>query len=292
MKKMMLGACALLALAAVSCGKCEGDKCEATTDSLSTSYGTYVGSMLFADYQQMESSDKAQKQEFLRGMQVVFGSDDSRDTRMGMQVGIQMMAELQQLEEQGVKVNKVAVMNAFKTAFLSDSISFTEMQTRAHEFQIMYQKALADAQAAKADASGEESEAQENVKKGEAYVEAQKAENKEIRTNSGGLSYYIENPGVGEHPDENATVVVNYTGRHINGEVFDTTDGRGPATFNLQGVVPGFREGIMQLAKGGKATLYIPGKLAYGASGQPAAGIGPDEMLVFDVELLEINPAE
>ena len=292
MKKMMLGACALLALAAVRCGKCEGDKCEATTDSLSTSYGTYVGSMLFADYQQMESSDKAQKQEFLRGMQVVFGSDDSRDTRMGMQVGIQMMAELQQLEEQGVKVNKVAVMNAFKTAFLSDSISFTEMQTRAHEFQIMYQKALADAQAAKADASGEESEAQENVKKGEAYVEAQKAENKEIRTNSGGLSYYIENPGVGEHPDENATVVVNYTGRHINGEIFDTTDGRGPATFNLQGVVPGFREGIMQLAKGGKATLYIPGKLAYGASGQPAAGIGPDEMLVFDVELLEINPAE
>ncbi|MDE6526437.1 MAG: FKBP-type peptidyl-prolyl cis-trans isomerase, partial [Muribaculaceae bacterium] len=120
---------------------------------------------------------------------------------------------------------------------------------------------------------------------------AQKAENADVRTTESGLSYLIANEGDGQHPDENATVVVNYTGKHIDGEVFDTTDGRGPATFNLQGVVPGFREGLMLLGKGGKATLYIPGKLAYGNQGQPAAGIGPNEMLIFDVELLDVNPA-
>ena len=48
----------------------------------------------------------------------------------------------------------------------------------------------------------------------------------------------------------------------------------------------------MQLAKGGKATLYIPGNLGYGVNGQPQAGIGPNEMLVFDVELIDINPAK
>lgn len=292
MKKLIMGACALMALAAVSCGKCGSGKCETATDSLSTAYGNYVGTMIFADYQQMDNNDKDNKNEFLRGMQVVFGADDSRNTRMGMQVGIQMMAELQQLEEQGVEINKVAVMNAFKEAFLSDSISFTEMQSRAANFQTIYREALDRAEAAKAAARGEEPAAVANVKKGIKYVEEQRKANPEIKVAPDGLAYLIETEGTGDKPDENATVVVNYTGKHINGEVFDSTEGRGPATFNLQGVVTGFREGLMLLGKGGKATLYIPGELAYGKSGQQAAGIEPNEMLVFDVELLDINPAE
>ena len=104
-----------------------------------------------------------------------------------------------------------------------------------------------------------------------------------------GLAYVIEVPGVDPKPEANATVEVNYTGKLIDGTVFDTTDGRGPATFNLQGVVPGFREGIMLLGKGGKATLYIPGSLAYGVNGAPQAGIGPNQLLIFDVELLDIK---
>ncbi len=57
-----------------------------------------------------------------------------------------------------------------------------------------------------------------------------------------------------------------------------------------RGVVPGFGEGLKMLKKGGKATLYIPGKLGYGVNGQPAAGIGPNQMLVFDVEIVDVNP--
>ncbi|MDE6611031.1 MAG: FKBP-type peptidyl-prolyl cis-trans isomerase [Muribaculaceae bacterium] len=293
MKKMIMGACALMALAAVSCGKCESGSCSSTaaTDSLSTAYGTYVGSMIYGDYSQMGDKEKAQKQEFLRGMQIVFGADDSRDTRMGMQVAIQMMTELQQLEQQGITINKAAAMSAFKSAFLADSLPYSEMQGRALEFQRLYMAAQQKAQAEKEAGEAQAPEAVQNGEKAEAYVAAQKAENADVRTTESGLSYLIANEGDGQHPDENATVVVNYTGKHIDGEVFDTTDGRGPATFNLQGVVPGFREGLMLLGKGGKATLYIPGKLAYGNQGQPAAGIGPNEMLIFDVELLDVNPA-
>ena len=109
-----------------------------------------------------------------------------------------------------------------------------------------------------------------------------------MQTSTSGLVFKIENPGQGEKPNANSTVAVKYTGRHLNGESFDAS-GDTPATFNLNGVVPGFREGLMQIAKGGKETLYIPGNLAYGPEGMPQAGIGPNEMLVFDVELVDIN---
>ncbi|MCM1067092.1 MAG: FKBP-type peptidyl-prolyl cis-trans isomerase [Muribaculaceae bacterium] len=291
MKKMILGACALMTLAAVSCGKCGDGKCDsaAAGDSLSTAYGTYVGSMIYTDFNQMGDKDKAAKQEFLRGMQVAFGADDSQETRMGMQVGLQMMSEIKQLEEQGVSINKAAIMNSFKQAFLSDSLSYEQMQANALEFQRLYMDARTKAADAKAAEKAEAPEAVENVKLGEDFVAEQKAANPAIKTTESGLSYLIENEGTGEHPTADATVEVNYTGKLINGTVFDSTDGRGPATFPLQGVVAGFREGLMLLGKGGKATLYIPGKLAYGPNGQPAAGIGPNEMLIFDVELLNIT---
>lgn len=125
------------------------------------------------------------------------------------------------------------------------------------------------------------------MKAGEEYVAKLRSENPNVKTTDSGLSYVIETEGVAPKPEASSTVVVNYTGKHLNGEVFDSTDGRGPATFNLQGVVPGFREGLMLLGKGGKATLYIPGALAYGPNGNQ--GIGPNEMLVFDVELLDIQ---
>lgn len=290
MKKILMGACALLALAAVSCDKCGSGKCSTSADSLSIAYGEYVGSMLQSDFTRMDGADKAAKQDFMRGIQLVLAAGENNNTRMGMQVALQMANEMRQLEEQGVALDKDATINAFKQAFMSDSISFTDVQLRAGRFQTLYIEAQDRAAEAKAAANGEETPAMANGKAATEFVDALKAENPDVKTTDSGLSYLIENPGVAPTPDEDATVVVNYTGKLINGTVFDSTDGRGPATFNLQGVVPGFREGLMLIGKGGKATLYIPGNLAYGNNGQPAAGIGPNEMLIFDVELLDINP--
>ena len=76
---------------------------------------------------------------------------------------------------------------------------------------------------------------------------------------------------------------------HLDGKTFDENPS---ANFNLAGVVPGFREALMMLAPGGEGTFYIPGSLAYGINGMPPAGIGPDEMLVFKVKLLEVAKPE
>lgn len=290
MKKFMLGACALMALAVASCGKCDGDKCATATDSLSTAYGNYVGAMIYSDFNQMNNITADERKDFLKGMQIVMGAKDAdRNTRMGMQVALQMLSELEQLDNQGISLDKKEVFAAFKKTFMTDSLNFIQVQALATNFQTLFTKAQAEAEAAEAEAKNAEPEAVQNGMIAEQYIADLVAENPDAKTTESGLVYVIENAGEGAHPDETATVEVNYTGSLVNGTVFDTSEGRGPATFPLQGVIPGFREGLMLLGKGGKATLYIPGNLAYGANGAPQAGIGPNEMLIFQVELLDIK---
>lgn len=292
MKKMILGSLALMAAVAfTSCDKTASSAAPTAIDSLSSAYGNYVGAMLYSDLSNMGKGDKADKQEFVRGMQLVFAAPQEENIRMGMQVAMRMLAEMDQLEQQGIKVDRVAVMNSFKDVFLSNDMNMDQMANYEMDFRDLYQRAAAEAEAAKNAEKESEPETVQNGMIGQAYVDNLKANDPDVKTTDSGLSYKIEEPGTGDKPAETSTVKVHYTGRHIDGSVFDSSVQRGePATFNLQGVVPGFREGIMQLAKGGKATLYIPGKLAYGNNGTPDGSIKPNETLVFDVELLEVLP--
>ena len=82
---------------------------------------------------------------------------------------------------------------------------------------------------------------------------------------------------------------MNYHGTLVDGKVFDSTQGRGPAEFALNGVIPCWTEGLQKLAVGGKAKLVCPSSIAYGDAGRP--GIPGGATLVFDVELLAITPA-
>lgn len=289
---MILGACALLATAAVSCDKCADGSCStAKTDSLSTVYGEYVGTVLGADIQSKDRDNiDSNKKAFMRGMQIVFGADEDKNTQMGMQVALQMLGEISQLESQGAVIDRSKAMASFKRAFMSDSIDMMQSQVMMMELQRLIGEAREEAAAEAAKKKAEDPEALANVKAGKEYVEELQAKDSNVVLAASGLAYKIEDAGQGDKPKDNSTVVVNYTGRHLDGEVFDSTDGGNPATFNLQGVVPGFREGLMLLGKTGRATLYIPGELAYGVNGQPAAKIGPNEMLVFEVELLDIDP--
>lgn len=291
MKKLILGACALMTVAAVSCSKGSCDKgCTAATDSVSYTYGEYVGTMMQNEIAQFSGTKDETRKEFLRGMQLVFGANPGNNERMGMRVASQMLQELDQLEEQGIKIDRTVVFNAYKKAFLCDSVNPMRMGEVQETFRTVMQKAQEEAEAAKMAEQEKAPDAQANVAAGEEYVAKLKAENPNVQTLPSGLVYVIEEPGVDPKPASDATVVVNYTGKHLNGEVFDSSEGRGPATFNLQGVVKGFSEGLQQIGKGGKATLYIPGNLGYGVQGARQAGIGPNEMLVFEVELIDINP--
>ena len=111
----------------------------------------------------------------------------------------------------------------------------------------------------------------------------------DFETTSSGLKYKIkeENPS-GKKPEAGQNVKVNYTGKLLNGEVFDSSEGKDPIEFPIgQGkVIPGWDEGIMLLHEGEKATLAIPAGLAYGQRG--AGPIPPNSPLIFEVELVEV----
>lgn len=104
-----------------------------------------------------------------------------------------------------------------------------------------------------------------------------------------GLKYMILAEGKGKQPTAADEVTVHYTGELLNGQVFDSSVSRGePATFPLNRVIPGWTEGLQLMKEGGKAVFYIPSNLAYGSAGAPPM-IGPDEDLIFTVELISVG---
>ncbi|MGB0732494.1 MAG: FKBP-type peptidyl-prolyl cis-trans isomerase [Pontibacterium sp.] len=133
--------------------------------------------------------------------------------------------------------------------------------------------------------------AQESLEKGEAY-QAENAKKDGVKVTESGLQYETLVEGTGASPTAEDTVKVHYKGTMIGGTVFDSSYDRGePITFALNGVIPGWTEGVQLMKTGGKTRFVIPSDLAYGPRGAGQA-IGPNETLIFEVELLEVNPAE
>lgn len=119
-----------------------------------------------------------------------------------------------------------------------------------------------------------------------------KKNNLKTQKTSNGIYYVVTQKGNGQHPVATDKVKVHYKGYKLNGETFDSSYERGePITFPLTGVIRGWTEGIPMFEKGGKGTLLIPSYLAYGAN-SPSPKIGANEVLIFDVEVLDINPAD
>ena len=129
---------------------------------------------------------------------------------------------------------------------------------------------------------------EKNLKAGEVFLEAN-AKKEGVKTTASGLQYKVLKAGTGATPKASDEVKVHYHGTLTDGTVFDSSVERGePVSFPVTGVIPGWVEALQLMKVGDKWQLTIPSKLAYGANG--AGGkIGPNAVLVFDVELLAIN---
>ncbi len=132
--------------------------------------------------------------------------------------------------------------------------------------------------------------ARENIEKGEKYIQ-EISNNKSVYTTKSGLKYRCLKEGNGKRPAATDRVTVHYTGKLIDGKVFDSSVERGaPLTFPLNQVIPGWTEGLQLMDEGSKYLLYIPYYLGYGT--RDMGDIPAGSTLVFEVELLEINPKE
>lgn len=129
-----------------------------------------------------------------------------------------------------------------------------------------------------------------NIAEGKKFLEENKVK-EGVTTTESGLQYKVITEGKGAKPKATDTVTVNYVGKLINGTEFDSSIKNGqPATFPLDGVIPGWTEALQLMPQGSKWEIVIPSELAYGAGGQ--GPIPPSSTLVFEVELLEIQAAE
>lgn len=129
-----------------------------------------------------------------------------------------------------------------------------------------------------------------NAAAGEEFL-GKNGQRSEVKITTSGLQYEVLEEGTGIQPKATDRVMVHYTGKLIDGTVFDSSVERGePATFGVTQVIPGWVEALQLMKEGAKWRLFIPSNLAYGHNGAGGV-IGPNATLIFDVELIKVFPA-
>lgn len=209
--------------------------------------------------------------------------DDNQQSAyaLGASLGRYMENSLKEQEKLGIALDKTQLIAGVQDAFADKSkLTDQEVEQTLQSFEARVKGAAQERM---------EKDAKDNASKGDAYA-AKFAKEKGVKKTATGLLYQVEKEGNGDVPKDSDTVVVNYKGTLIDGKEFDNSYTRGePLSFRLDGVIPGWTEGLKQVKKGGKIKLVIPPNLAYGKNGVP--GIPVNSTLVFDVELLDIKPA-
>lgn len=203
---------------------------------------------------------------------------DNQTAKASYSIGSQLGSQVAQAKDM---INQDALIMGFK-----DSMDGKELQITAEEMQKVmqtFQQSMLENQQSKQKVLSDT-----NKTEGDKFL----AENKSkegIKTTSSGLQYKILKKGSGEAPKLTDTVVTHYSGTLINGKVFDSSYKRNsPATFPVNGVIKGWTEALQLMEVGAKWQLFIPAELAYGERGA-GADIGPNQVLIFEIELLEIK---
>jgi len=296
MKKIIVtfGAAILMVAGISSCnngGSSANGEYKQLGDSVATSLGHVAAAQAAQQYQSMkemrpEMAEKFSKEAYLKGIKAVLDADTTQIAYFqGLQMGLQLVNPVIGINNEAkVPVDKSKVLEAFKEIYMADSIGdnsqyFGEYQALMTRVQTIM-KERHDAEVAASP------EAQKNLSDGKAYAEKMVKEG--YTKAPSGIVYKIENPGTEPKVQLTDRVAVLYTGKSIEGEVFDTNkDNVHP--MRVSGFVPGFKEALTMLGKGGKMTVVIPADLAYGLDGS-GDKIGPNQTLVFDIEIQEINP--
>ncbi|WP_350494683.1 FKBP-type peptidyl-prolyl cis-trans isomerase [Roseiconus lacunae] len=208
---------------------------------------------------------------------------DAPADKVGYFLGLSMG---QQMVQQGLRAEDFTAESF--TVGVSDALASRDMKLTREELvavQTTLQKLLNTRHQEMA--AEIKKQALENKAKGVAWLK-ENAQKEGVKQLEGGLQYKVIKEGDGGTPTQSDTVRVHYTGKLINGEVFDSSVQRGePAEFTVGGVIKGWTMALQKMKVGSKWMLYIPSDLAYGERGS-AGAIGPNEVLVFEVELLDI----
>ena len=198
-------------------------------------------------------------------------NDQKASYGIGMNVGSQIAAARD-------RIDREAFMRGVEDGLQGNDpdIPDAEMQTILQTFGTEIEAAAAEERTR---------EGEKNLAEGEAFL-TQNALEEGVETTDSGLQYEVLEEGEGPTPGPQSTVRLHYRGTLIDGTEFDSSYGGEPAVFNVSGVIDGFSEAIQLMPVGSRWRVFIPADLAYGPSG--SGPIGPNETLIFELELLEI----
>lgn len=281
MKKLCLAAAVVLGLSSMtSCNNnCKVDA-NPQADSLAACLGEMYGYGVAGQMKSMNDST-FDKREFVAGLQMMLKMDDSKSSyAQGIQMGAQIKGMFEQMKErEKVDINAKRWLASFKKAFMSDSLQ-DPSKYQAEVMRLV--RVLSD------QAKAQDPKAIANKKMEEKYIADSLANNPDVKKSEGGVYYKVVKEGNGENFTKTDRIKVKYTGRHLNGEEFDSSK-ENTVTMSAMGVIKGMGEMFQLMNPGAVYTLYIPADLAYGVNG--SGPIEPNEMLIFDVETVGLEEA-
>ncbi len=294
MNKLILSvAAAALAIGSVSCSKADnaekdGSAVAPTTQmpanaTVSDSVSYLIGKLAGSEWSQNllnvpENMRQTYRETLIKGIETVFSTqvpDSLMDVYMaGLQMGQQMLSQA------GPGSNRGLMLGQFQATVTLDSINVPELNADMRKLNSLMADMLI--------AANPQLKAMydQNVADGKAYIEKAKAADPEVKTTPSGLSYKVVKQGDGAVVGEHGTASVKYTGKLINGTVFDSSEDQ-TVDFPVDQVIPGFAEALRMMPAGSKYILYVPENLAYGKMGNQ--NIAPGSTLEFELEVVSVK---
>ena len=203
---------------------------------------------------------------------IVLNEESSEISRVSYSLGISIANNLKQQNFDSITIE--ALSKGIEDVYSQNELMVS--QEEANEIIQNFFKAKADKKAL------------ENIDLGKNFLEENKTK-EGVVTLASGMQYQVITEGTGDTPSLESKVTTHYHGTLIDGTVFDSSVDRGqPASFPVNGVIPGWTEALQLMKVGSKWKLFIPSELAYGPN-SPGGAIGPNATLIFDVELISID---
>ena len=291
MKKLTV--VAMLAIAAATFTACgnSSPKAEMKNDIDSLSYAIGLEqSQGVRQYLEQMNIDTAYIDEFVKGLNAgALSQDDKRKAayNAGVAIGMQTAMMTKGINRQlfGEDSTKTISLRNFLAGFAAGATG------KNQKMDLMQARTIEQIKAQAIQSQAAEKKYGKNKKVNEQFMAAN-AKKPGVQKLANGVQYKVVKAGKGVVPTKNDMVSVNYTGRTIDGKVFDTTQGKQPAQMPVGQVIPGFTEALTHMPVGSTWEVYIPASQAYGAN-SPSADIKPFSALIFTVELLSVekNPS-
>lgn len=279
MKKMILAIAMLMAMGMQSASAATEAEFKAQQDSLSKAYGKYFGLVLAY---MSEQDKKINIDEFFKAFDVVMQADTANQSYMnGLFVGIELTSKMMQNKMQkGITLDKALMVQALKDAVATKGLNQSTVSKAYSDMAVLEQNTELMGRAFNPKTIAMKKAGEEYIAKimaaGEGYVKT-----------ASGLVYKMEKQGNGKCYGDNEDVRMLYTGKHVDGSIFDQS--RDTTSLNSGRVVEGFKEALMLMSPGAKMIAVLPSDIAYGdqGAGRRQSGeysINPGETLVFEIE--------